>query len=95
MGHAHRHEAARTACEIIDFDDALLDACPPRLQAELMMEAELLVGVFAPSRTQAALSRIAAQLSAGERDAEIDRAHARRLAAALKRIARTSATSDA
>lgn len=60
-----------------------------------MMEAELLVGVFAPTRSELDLARIAAQLSAGERDAEMNRAHARRLAAALKRIAKTSASANA
>jgi hypothetical protein len=95
MGHARRHEGPREACEIVDFDEALLDACPAQTRADLMMEAELLVGVFAPSRTPADLTRIAAQLSAGERDAEMNRAHARRLAAALKRIARSSESPNA
>lgn len=53
-----------------------------------MMEARLLAGVFAPHGDATALERIAIQLSAGERDGEMDRAHARRVAAALKRLAR-------
>jgi hypothetical protein len=80
----------RQACEIVDFDEALLDACPPQVRADVMMEAELLVGVFAPDREPDRLDRMAAQFSAGERDAEMNRAHARRLAAALKRIARNA-----
>lgn len=52
------------------------------------MEARLLAGVFAPGGEADALTRMAAQLSAGERDGEMDRAHARLLAAALKRLAR-------
>ena len=88
MGHPRRHIQPREACEVVDFDEALLDACPPQLRADVLMEAELLVGVFAPDRDPDRLARMAAQLSAGERDAEMNRAHARRLAAALKRIAR-------
>jgi hypothetical protein len=90
MGHPHRHEGGSQACEIIDFDEAMLNACPPEVQADLVMEARLLAGVFAPGGDAAALERIAMQLSAGERDAEMDRAHARRVAAALKRLARRS-----
>lgn len=66
----------------------MLNACPPEVQADLMMEARLLAGVFAPHGDATALERIAIQLSAGERDGEMDRAHARRVAAALKRLAR-------
>ena len=88
MGHPRRHIRPWEACEVVDFDEALLDACPAQLRADVMMEAELLVGVFAPDREPDRLERMAAQLSAGERDAEMNRAHARRLAAALKRIAR-------
>ncbi|MBW8815815.1 MAG: hypothetical protein JF588_20545 [Caulobacterales bacterium] len=73
---------------IVDFDEALLDACEPQARAELLMEAQLLAGVFAPGAGAEALLRMADQLSAGERDAEMDRAHARRLAAALKRLAK-------
>ena len=88
MGHPRRHIRPWEPCEVVDFDEALLDACPAQLRADVMMEAELLVGVFAPGREPDRLDRIAAQLSAGERDGEMNRAHARRLAAALKRIAR-------
>jgi hypothetical protein len=90
MGHPRRHIGPREACEILDFDEAMLDACPAQVRADVMMEAELLVGVFAPDREPERLARMADQLSAGERDAEMNRAHARRLAAALKRIARNS-----
>lgn len=90
MGHPRRHTGPPQACEIVDFDEALLDACSAAVRADVMMEAELLVGVFAPSREPDRLARIADQLSAGQRDAEMNRAHARRLAAALKRIARNA-----
>lgn len=88
MGRPGTHPAGREGAEIIDFDDALLNACAPEIRADLMLEARLLAGVFAPDGTAEALGRMAGQLSAGERDAEMDRAHARRIAAALKRLAR-------
>jgi len=88
MGHPRRHERHGQVCEIVDFDEILLDSCSPDVRADLLMEARLLAGVFAPGGDAKALARLAAQLSAGERDREMDRAHARRLAAALKRVAR-------
>ena len=88
MGHQGRDIGRRQVCRVFDFDEVLLGACPAHVRADVMMEAELLVGVFAPGLEPDRLDRIAAQLSAGERDAEMPRAHARRLAAALKRIAR-------
>lgn len=87
MGHPRRHEGRAAACEIVDFDEVLLDACPPEVLTDLLLEARLLAGVFAPGGDAHALARIAAQLSAGKRDREMSRAHARRMAAALKRLA--------
>lgn len=88
MGRLHRHSTGGESAEILDFDEALLNACAPEIRADLMLEARLLAGVFAPNGSADALARMARQLSAGERDAEMDRAHARRIAAALKRLAR-------
>jgi hypothetical protein len=90
MRHARKYEGRTRPNGVIDFDEVLLDSCAPRVRAELMVEAELLAGVFAPTREAVVLERMAAQLSAGDRDAEMDRAHARRLAAALKRLARAA-----
>lgn len=90
MGKPRRDEDPSGACEVVDFDGALLDACPPDVRADLLLEAKLLAGVFAPTGDAAALAKMAAQLSAGERDAEMDRAHARRLAAALKHLAKSA-----
>jgi hypothetical protein len=73
---------------VIDFDEAMLNACSPEVRTDLMAEARLLAGVFAPGAGAGALERMATQLSAGERDAEMTRAHARRVAAALRRLAR-------
>jgi hypothetical protein len=88
MGRVHENETPSQACEIVDFDAIMLDACAPEIRADLLREAQLLAGVFAPHGGAVALTRMAEQLSAGSRDAEMDRPHARRLAAALKRLAR-------
>jgi len=88
MGHPRRHAGPKAPCQVIDFDEALLNACPPDVRNELMAEARLLAGVFAPGADGGALERMATQLSAGERDADMHRAHARRIAAALRRMAR-------
>lgn len=87
MGHPREKQAPKRECEIIDFDAALWGACAPGVRSDLMVEARLLAGAFAPDGEATALERMAAQLSAGERDEEFGRAHARRLAAALKHLA--------
>jgi hypothetical protein len=88
MGRIHENATPSQVCEIVDFDAVLLDACAPRIRADLLREAQLLAGVFARNGDARALISMADQLSIGAQDAEMDRAHARRLAAALKRLAR-------
>jgi hypothetical protein len=88
MGRVHENETPSQVCEIVDFDAVLLDACAPEIRADLLREARLLAGVFAPRGGAQGLIRMANQLSAGSRDSEMERTHARRLAAALKRLAR-------
>ena len=74
---------------MIDFDEALLAACPPGLRDELAMEAELLASAL-PAASRAMERRAMAKtLSAGVQEAENDRARARKLASALRRLART------
>jgi len=90
MNRARTYERPREACEIIDFDDVLLAACRPEARADLLTEADLLAGAFAPSGSPEALEQLAEMLSSGERDAEMGRAHARRLAAALRRRAKSA-----
>lgn len=87
MGRPRENEKLSQGCEIVDFDDALLDACAPEQRADLLRQARLLAGVFAPGGVSGELREMAHQLSSGARDAEMQRAHARRLAAALKRLA--------
>lgn len=79
-------ERAHSACRVYDFDEALLAACPPSRKVDVLMEAQLLAGVFASGGGREELERMAAQLSCGERDGEMSRAHARLLAAALRHL---------
>jgi hypothetical protein len=88
MSHAQKSEPETSACEVIDFGEALIDACPPDEREELMTEADILAQAFAGGRGGEALEEMAEALSTGSRDAEMDRAHARKLAAALRRLAR-------
>jgi len=89
----HRPRTTEPQCsggQILDFDEALLDACAPGVRADLLREAELLASVFAPRGGAGELQHMATQLSAGERDSEMGRHHARRLAAALNRLAKAA-----
>jgi hypothetical protein len=74
--------------EVVDFDEALLDACPRHRLVEVMTEAALLASAFAPEGRMAEIRSLASSLQAGVRDLEMGRAHARLVAAALRRMAR-------
>ncbi len=80
--------AEPATAEVISFDDAMLDACLPALRADLLAEAAILAQAFAPEGDPLDLIAMAHALSTGERDAEMDRRHARHLAAALRHLAR-------
>lgn len=95
MGRIRENETPSQVCKIVDFDGAVLDACAPEIRADLLREARLLAGAFAPRGGPDELTRMADELSAGSRDGEMDRAHARRLAAALKRLAHDGPSVDA
>ena len=73
--------------EVVNFDEAMLDACLPDVRANLLAEAALLAHAFAPSGDPAKLTDMAQALSSGERAENMDRSHARRLAAALRHLA--------
>lgn len=88
MNRARKSEMSQKPCEVIDFDEALLDSCPAEEKAELMTEARILAQAFATEGAVEELEEMAETLSAGFRDAEMERAHARKLSAALKRLAR-------
>lgn len=87
MGQVQGQEHASQGCDVVDFDAVLLNACAPDIRADLLREAQLLAGVFAPDGDTDKVLAMAEQLNSGARDNEMGRAHARRLAAALKRIA--------
>ncbi|MDB5423017.1 MAG: hypothetical protein JWQ29_433 [Phenylobacterium sp.] len=80
------------SAEVFNFDDAMLDACPADLRADLLAEAAMLAQAFAPEGDPAHLTAMAQALSSGQRDSEMDRSHARRLAAALRHLAGRSQT---
>lgn len=88
MNRARKTEMSQKPCEVIDFDKALLDSCPAEEKAELMTEARILAQAFAHEGGVEEIEEMAETLSSGFRDAEMERAHARKLAAALKRLAR-------
>jgi hypothetical protein len=74
--------------EIIDFGDAMLGALAPDVRANVLAEADLLARAFAPQSESDELAAMARSLSSGARDREMDRKHAMRLAAALRRLAK-------
>lgn len=88
MDHAPRTDGSKRDGQILDFDEALLDACPADLRADLLIEAAMLAQAFAPEGRAEQLTDMAASLSGGLRDAEMGRVHARQLAAALRHLAR-------
>jgi hypothetical protein len=73
---------------VVDFDEAFLEARPEAERRNLLVEAELLARAFAPERRREELQAMAATLMAGARDDEVGRMHARRLAAALRHLGR-------
>ena len=87
MSRTRPSDRPEAPCEIIDFDDALLDACPAEEREELLTEARIVAHAFSETGAAEELEAMAEILSAGGRDQEMDRAHARKLAAALKRLA--------
>ena len=91
MHDAPRHDERSAGGEIVDFDQALFDACSAEEQEELMTEAGLLAEAFAPQGRAAQIEALAQDLQSGARDLELGRARAIRLAAALRRLARDAA----
>jgi hypothetical protein len=88
MDHAKTNKSeARRSAEVVDFDEAWLESFAPARRADLLAEARMLARVFAPAGDCEALHAMARALSAGAKDREMDRRHARGLAAALRRLA--------
>ncbi|MFI4965669.1 MAG: hypothetical protein ACHP9T_09905 [Caulobacterales bacterium] len=74
--------------EILQFDEAVLEACGPELRTALLTEAAMLARAFAPEGRAAQLEAMAATLASVPRDEERDRTRARQLACALRCLAR-------
>lgn len=89
MERAQRPAEPRGTADIIDFEEVLLGACPAELRADLLTEAAMLADAFAPQGRAEQLEEMATALASGARDAEMGRMRARRLAAALRRLARS------
>ena len=88
MRYARHTDRRDEVCEIVDFDEAFLDACAPEERVDLMAEARRLAQAFAAEAGPEALEAMARDLSTGARDEEMERAHARKLAAAMRRLAK-------
>lgn len=89
MDRAHKIKPRPETAEIVDFDEILLDTMSAERRADLLAEAAMLARVFAPGGAGEELQAMARVLSSGAKDREMDRRHARGLAAALHRIAKT------
>ena len=74
----------RGGAEIIDFEAALLDACPTDRREELIAEATLLADALSPEGRFEELQAMASALTDGD---GADRPRARLLAAALRQLA--------
>ena len=88
MDHAPEQRPPRGQGQGVDFDEAMRDACPADLRANLLTEARLRAQAFAPDGRADQLHEMASALSSGQHDADVGRAHARQLAAALRHLAR-------
>jgi hypothetical protein len=88
MDRARKPRPHALTAQIVDFDEALLGALPQEVRANVLAEAALLARAFAPHGEANALEAMARSLSSGARDREMDRKHARRLAAALRQLAK-------
>jgi hypothetical protein len=86
--HNAKHTAETASAEVVQFDNAVLDACGPELRAELITEAAMLAEAFAPEGRAEQLLAMAAILASGVRDEEMDSTRARQLACALRCLAR-------
>jgi hypothetical protein len=88
MEPAKYNPEAQPSATVIDFEAALLGACPPELRQELETEAELLASALPRAGRAQALRTMAEAICTSGSDPQMDRRRARRLAAALRRLAR-------
>jgi hypothetical protein len=88
MDPARHNSEAQSSAEIIDFEEGVLDACPAELREELEAEAELLGSALPRDGRARELRKMAQAISAEGPDRQMDAGRARRLAAALRRLAK-------
>ena len=85
MARPRRINPEPNRCVVVDFDDALLGACSPDERTQLMTEARILAHALGEADV-GKLEVLAHELSVGARDQDMDRARARKLSAALRRL---------
>ena len=88
MGKTSENDVGPPTAQVVNFDEAMLEACSAEQRADLLAEAAMLAQAFAPEGEMEHLLTMARVLSSGERDDEMGRNLARRLAAALRHLAR-------
>ncbi|HEY0435921.1 MAG TPA: hypothetical protein VGC92_04730 [Phenylobacterium sp.] len=87
MTQARKIRPRQGGAEVVDFDAALLAACPAQARADLIAEAAMLAEAFAPEGREEELRAMANALARDTCGAGRDRPHARLLAAALRKLA--------
>jgi len=90
MTRPNRQEPAPRA-KVVDFDEAMLDACPDAERHDLMTEADLLARAFTSEGRPGEIARLAEDVQSGVPHLHQGRAYARRLVAALRRLAHSRA----
>ena len=95
MRNANKRQVEDAYGQVIDFDEVLINACPPARRRELQAEAEILIQAFGRADDPEALQRMAATLTRDAEQNQSDRVHARRLAAVLRLRAKAIPTAKA
>jgi hypothetical protein len=88
MDHAPSPQEPREGGEVVDFGDAVLQACPAEERIEVMTEAAMVAKAFAPQGRPAQIEALAQELRTGAREHWRGRRRLLSLAAALRRLAR-------
>lgn len=84
-----------TSAEILDFGEAMINALAPHTRVELYTEASMLMDAFACTRQHPeALEDMAEALMSGTAHPGLGRAHARRLAAVLRLMAKSASPTE-
>ncbi|HEX2561891.1 hypothetical protein [Phenylobacterium sp.] len=88
MPSARKNPKPEPPGQVIDFDEGVVQSCPPAMREELEAEIAMLTGAFASTDDPATLERMARSLTLTSGDDQGQRLHARRLASMLRLRAR-------